>query len=392
MPIAHIKCECKKFSLPDKDCEPVIAVSTNKKELLVSVINTRKDIILYEIKNDQLIQIHTLYTGNRNKIIGLEWSGQNSLLILFIDMSCLIYKKDENEKWKYSSVNIPTEDTPTCVCWHPYSYAFAIGFCSGMIFICSRKEKQKWLIKKITNHIGSILHLRWSYSGHVLSTSSMDETSLLLCTLSICEDTSKNNENEMHQHIGSILSQRNFKNNEIISKIERKGCIFLHTSFSLSSKKVAIIANNFNEDIEKQEILICDFLKDPSDIQAVVWLGQSLQKCLFLDDHRLLAYGYELFPILLTDFSDEWVISAVVLPEFTVPNLCVDFFFDKKRIEEIEKEYDHMDGNKLLSEIIPHSNHILQISMTEPCGKEKNEQNQFITVSTDFNIILWSFT
>lgn len=414
MPIAHIKCECQKYLVPQKDCEPFIAVSTNKDELLVAVINNKKDIILYKLENEELTQCCTLYNGNRNKIVGLEWSRQNSLLIIFIDMSCLIYRKNENEQWKHNTVNIPTEEIPTCVCWHPYAHAFAIGFSSGVVFICSRKEKQKWSIKKLSNHIGSILHLKWSFSGHVLSTCSTDETSLLLCTLRVCEDSasinntstannSNNNyvngdEKEVNQHFQEIFAQRNFKNNEVINKIERKGCIFLYSSFSLSSKRIAIIASNFNEDIEKQQIIICDFLKTPTDTQFVTWLGQSLQKCLFLDEQRLLVYGYEMFPILLTCSSNEWLISSVILPEFSIPNLCVDFFFDKKRIAQIEEEYEHMDGNKLLSEIIPHSNHILQISMIESFQNENKTitktqiqtPNQFVTVSTDFNIILWT--
>lgn len=59
-------------------------------------------------------------------------------------MKCVIYKKKkESEKWICTNVNIPTEELPTCVCWHPYAYSFAIGFSTGNIFICSKKKKRK---------------------------------------------------------------------------------------------------------------------------------------------------------------------------------------------------------------------------------------------------------
>lgn len=80
-------------------------------------------------------------------------------------MKCVIFKKNQKGKWECTNVNISTEELPTCVCWHPHANTFAIGFSSGAIFICSLKEKKKWVIKKVENHTGSILFLDWSSSG-----------------------------------------------------------------------------------------------------------------------------------------------------------------------------------------------------------------------------------
>ncbi|ETW52816.1 hypothetical protein PFUGPA_05124 [Plasmodium falciparum Palo Alto/Uganda] len=206
-------------------------------------------------------------------------------------MKCIIYKKKENGKWECTNVNIPTEDLPTCACWHPHTYSFAIGFTSGIIFICSKKENQKWKIKKINNHVASVMFIDWSSSANT---------------------------------------------------------------------------------------------------QYVSWVGQTLQRCLFLDDDKLLVYGYEIFPIIVEYLNDEWIISKVVLPEFNIKNLTVDFFYDQKEIQEIEQECEHLDGNEIIGEIVAHSNYILQISMLEPY--ENKIYIEFITVSSDFSIVLWNFS
>ncbi|SBT35167.1 actin-related protein 2/3 complex subunit 1, putative (ARC40) [Plasmodium ovale wallikeri] len=291
-----------------------------------------------------------------NKIIGLEWSKQNELLIVTIDMNCLIYKKNKNAKWECTNVNIPTEELPTCVCWHPHTHSFAIGFSSGNIFICSKKEKQKWVIKKVVKHIGSILFLEWSSSGYILSTNSLDETSLLMCTSGLLDEDSKNKEN----------------------------------------------LNSFESSCKKQQIIISDFFKSPANTQFVSWIGQTLQRCMFLDEEKLLVvcteafamnvfalFGYEMFPIIVECLHGEWIISRVVLPEFSIKNLSVHFFYDKKSIQDIEKECNHMEGNEIIGEIIPHSNSILQISMLEPY--QHKECGKFVTVSSDFNVVIWSF-
>lgn len=88
--------------------------------------------------------------------------------------------------------------------------------------------------------------------------------------------------------------------------------------------------------------------------------------------------------------NDEWIISKVVLPEFNIKNLTVDFFYDQKEIQEIEQECEHLDGNEIIGEIVAHSNYILQISMLEPY--ENKIYIEFITVSSDFSIVLWNFS
>ncbi|CRH00056.1 conserved Plasmodium protein, unknown function [Plasmodium relictum] len=389
MTIEHIKCQCIKYSIPDEDCEPIIRASTNTNDLLVAVINNKKNVLLYKIVNKELIYCETFYIGNRNKVIGFEWSRKNELLIITIDMKCIIYMRNENETWVCSTVNIPTQELPTCACWHPFADSFAIGFSSGVTFICSKKDKQKWTIKKIVNHTGSILYLQWNSSGHILSTASMDSTSLLICTLDLWEDNTVNNQNiKIYEKIKEFIKERNLKNNDIIDKVEYEGYIFCHTTFSLSNEKIAIIASNFENSCRKQQIIISDYLQSPAKIQLVSWIGQTLQKCLFLEEDKLL-YGYELFPIIIACSNDEWVISKVILPEFTIKNLSVDFFYDKKEIQDIEKENNKMNGNDIIGEIVAHSNQIIQISMLE--SYEYKNYKQFITVSSDFNMILWDY-
>ncbi|CRG96236.1 conserved Plasmodium protein, unknown function [Plasmodium gallinaceum] len=390
MIVEHIKCECIKYSLPDEDSEPIITASSNVDDLLVAVINNKKNVLLYKIVNKELIYCETFYIGNSNKIIGFEWSKKNELLIITIDMKCIIYIRDEKGIWSYNNVNIPTEELPTCACWHPYAHSFAIGFSSGVIFICSKKNKQKWSIKKLVNHTGSILYLQWNSSGLVLSTNSVDSTSLLICTLDLWEDNIvKKQSIKIFEKIKEFITEKNLKNYDIINKVECKGYIFIYATFSLSNEKVAMIANNFENNCEKQQIIIFDYLKSPIKVHFISWIGQTLHKCLFIDEDKLLVYGYELFPIIIERSNDEWVISKVVLPEFTIKNLTVDFFYDKKDIHDIEKEYNDMHGNKIIGEIVAHSNQILQISMLE--SYEYKKYTQFITVSSDFNVIVWSF-
>ncbi|SBS90905.1 actin-related protein 2/3 complex subunit 1, putative (ARC40) [Plasmodium ovale curtisi] len=438
MMIAHLKCTCTKYTIPDEDCDTPIRVSGNKEDILVAVVNNKNNVILHKIVNAELTYCDTIYTGvscnnynakeekytrkeksytglcntfcvthphktSSNKIIGLEWSKQNELLIVTIDMNCLIYKKNKNAKWECTNVNIPTEELPTCVCWHPHTHSFAIGFSSGNIFICSKREKQKWVIKKVVKHIGSILFLEWSSSGYILSTNSLDETSFLMCTSGLMDEDSKNKENlKAYAHIEEFITERNLKNNDVINKIECRGHVILHSSFSASNEKVAIIASSFESSCKKQQIIISDFFKSPANTQFVSWIGQTLQRCMFLDEERLLVvcteaftmnvfamFGYEMFPIIVECLHGEWIISRVVLPEFSIKNLSVDFFYDKKSIQDIEKECNHMHGNEIIGEIIPHSNSILQISMLEPY--EHKECGKFVTVSSDFNVVIWSF-
>lgn len=392
MMIPYVKSECKKYSIPDENCEPIIALSTNENELWIAVTNTRMNILLYKLENGELSFCETFYTGNRNKIIGLEWSKQDALLVIAIDMSCIIYKKDEHNKWKHSNVHIPSkEELPTCVCWHPYAYAFAIGFSSGLIFICSKKEKQKWNIKKITNHMGMILFMQWSSSGYFLSTNSLDTTSLLLYMISLCEiNENPRYTSKKYEQIEKILAKQNFKNNEIIHKIECKESIILHTAFSLENARIAIIVSNFKDTNEKQQIIISDFLKSPVDTQMVTWIGQTMQKCLFIEENKLIVCGNELYPIMITCVNEEWILSMIVLPEYTIKNLSVEFFYNKKAIKDIEEEQKHLDGNHIVSELIAHSNRILQLSMLEPY--QLNKPIRFLTVSSDFNIIIWTIT
>ncbi|VWU51889.1 actin-related protein 2/3 complex subunit 1, putative [Hepatocystis sp. ex Piliocolobus tephrosceles] len=385
--IDHLKCNCVSYSIPDEEYETPIKVSINKEEMLVGVVNNKKNIVLYKIVDKQLIYNNIIYTGSSNKVVGLEWSNKNDLLVVTIDMNCIIYNKNENNKWECTSVNIPTEELPTCVCWHPYCNAFAIGFSSGVIFICSRKEKQKWSIKKVLNHTGSILFLEWSSSGCVLSTNSIDSTSLLLCTLGLFDNES---DIKTFQNIEKIITENNFKSNDIINKIECKGYIISHSAFSSSNEKVAIIANSFESNSKKQQIIISEFFKSPANIQFVTWIGQALQKCLFINEQKLLVYGYEMFPIVVEYINDYWAITKVVLPEFNVKGLCVDFFYDKKNIQDIEAECENMDGNEIVSEIIAHSNNILQMSLLKP--DEYKQCGEFVTVSSDFNIVIWSFS
>ncbi|SBT77068.1 actin-related protein 2/3 complex subunit 1, putative [Plasmodium ovale] len=390
MMIAHLKCTCTKYTIPDEDCDTPIRVSGNKEDILVAVVYNKKNVILHKIVNTELTYCDTIYTGSSNKIIGLEWSKQNELLIVTIDMNCLIYKKNKNAKWECTNVNIPTEELPTCVCWHPHTHSFAIGFSSGNIFICSKKEKQKWVIKKVVKHIGSILFLEWSSSGYILSTNSLDETSLLMCTSGLLDEDSKNKENlKAYAHIEEFITERNLKNNDVINKIECRGHVIFHSSFSASNEKVAIIASSFESSCKKQQIIISDFFKSPANTQFVSWIGQTLQRCMFLDEEKLLVFGYEMFPIIVECLHGEWIISRVVLPEFSIKNLSVDFFYDKKSIQDIEKECNHMEGNEIIGEIIPHSNSILQISMLEPY--QHKECGKFVTVSSDFNVVIWSF-
>ncbi|KYN98828.1 hypothetical protein PGSY75_1118800 [Plasmodium gaboni] len=389
--IDHLKCNCIKYNIPDEDCEPVIKVSENKDDMLVAVSSNKRNILLYKIINKEIIYSDTFFIGDPNKIIALEWSKKNDLLIVTIDMKCIIYKKKEDGKWEYTNVNIPTEDLPTCACWHPHTYSFAIGFTSGIIFICSKKENQKWKIKKITNHVASVMFIEWSSSGYILSTNSLDSTSLLLCTSGLLDDNIKNKNNiNIYKNMETFITERNINNNDIIYKIESEGYIFLHSSFSLSNEKIAIIATNFESTYEKQQIIISDYFKSPANIQYVSWVGQTLQRCLFLDDDKLLVYGYEIFPIIVEYLNDEWIISKVVLPEFNIKNLTVDFFYDQKEIQEIEQECEHLDGNQIIGEIVAHSNYILQISMLEPY--ENKIYIEFITVSSDFSIVLWNFS
>ncbi|ETW48727.1 hypothetical protein PFMALIP_03265 [Plasmodium falciparum MaliPS096_E11] len=188
----------------------------------------------------------------------------------------------------------------------------------------------------------------------------------------------------------TFITERNIHNNDIIYKIESEGYIFLHSSFSFSNEKIAIIATNFESTYEKQQIIILDYFKSPANTQYVSWVGQTLQRCLFLDDDKLLVYGYEIFPIIVEYLNDEWIISKVVLPEFNIKNLTVDFFYDQKEIQEIEQECEHLDGNEIIGEIVAHSNYILQISMLEPY--ENKIYIEFITVSSDFSIVLWNFS
>ncbi|KAI4838315.1 actin-related protein 2/3 complex subunit 1 [Plasmodium brasilianum] len=392
--IEHVKCNCTKYSIPENDYyEPPIRVSTKKNDILIAVMSNRKNVVLHKIVKAELIYSDTIYTGiqSRNKIVGLEWSRQNELLIVTIDMKCVIYKKKkESEKWICTNVNIPTEELPTCVCWHPYAYSFAIGFSTGNIFICSKKEKEKWTIKQIVSHAGSILFLEWGSSGYILSTTSMDSTARIVCTLGLSDERSKHEEQYgAYGNIEDLIAQRDLKNNDIICKIECEGYVICHSSFSLSNEKVAIIANNFENSYEKQQIIIADYCKSPANIQFVSWVGQTFQKSLFFGEDKLLVYGYEIFPIIIDCVNGEWVISKVVLPEFTIKNLSFDFFYDKKNIQDIEKECNHINGNEVTGEIIPHSNSILQISMLEPY--ESKEYTQFITASSDFNIVLWTF-
>ncbi|CXI44160.1 actin-related protein 2/3 complex subunit 1, putative [Plasmodium berghei] len=388
--IEYLKCNCVKYSIPDEEYNIPIKLSPNKKEMLIAVVNTKNNIVLYKIINTEIIYFDILYTGSRNKIIGLEWSAKNELLIVTIDMKCVIFKKNQKGKWECTNVNISTEELPTCVCWHPHANTFAIGFSSGAIFICSLKEKKKWVIKKVENHTGSILFLDWSSSGYILSTSSLDSTSLLIYTPNIVDEETNNKDNlKLHRKFEECIAERNFKNNDIINKIECTGYILCHSSFSLSNEKVAIIASSFDNSCKKQKIIISDFLKSPINIQSVTWVGQTLQKCLFLDNERLLVYGYEVFPIIIECINNEWIISRVVLPEFIIKNLSVDFFYDKKSIKDIEQTCNELNGNEIIGEIVAHSNSILQLSMLETCEDMKN--GKFVTVSSDFNVVIWNY-
>lgn len=108
-----------------------------------------------------------------------------------------------------------------------------------------------------------------------------------------------------------------------------------------------------------------------------------------MDNERLLVYGYEVFPIIIECINNEWIISRVVLPEFIIKNLSVDFFYDKKSIKDIEKTCNELNGNEIIGEIVAHSNSILQLSMLETC--EDMKSGKFATVSGDFNVVIWNY-
>ncbi|GAW80956.1 WD domain, G-beta repeat domain containing protein [Plasmodium gonderi] len=387
--IDYLKCDCIKYAIPDENSEPPISISRNKENTLVAAVENKKYVHIYKIKNSGFSRCDTICIGNRNKIIALEWSNQNDLLILTIDMKCVIYKNGKNGKWENSHVNIPNEDlTPTCVSWHPHSYYFAIGFSSGVILICSKSENQKWTIEKLINHSGSILFLQWCYSGHVLCSCSMDSTVVLVCTSDLLHDGPKNEEKfRTYSNIDKVIADRNLNNNDVISKIECEGHIIFHSSFSSSNERIAVITSNFENSCENQQIIISDYFESPPNTQFLSWIGQTMQKCLFLDENRLLVYGYEIFPILIESINGEWTISKVVLPQFSIKNLSVDFFYDKKTIQDIEEECKYMNGNEIIGEIVAHSNNILQISMLEP--HESGKYITFVTVSSDFNVVFW---
>ncbi|CAA9988212.1 conserved Plasmodium protein, unknown function [Plasmodium knowlesi strain H] len=389
--IEYIKCECTKYLVPEEDSEPPINVSANMQNTLVAVVKNKKYVHLSKITSGKLSPCETIFLGNRHKIVALEWSSQNDLLVLTIDMKCVIYKKGKNERWETTNVSITSEELlPTCACWHPHAHSFAIGFSSGVIFICSKRENTKWKIEKLINHSGSILFLQWSYSGHILCSCSMDSSAQLVCTSgTLDKDTPDEGGTRIHPNIDEGGEDRNLKSYDVIGKIECEGHVILHSSFSPSNRRVAVIASNFENNGENQQIIICDYFKSTPNTQFVSWVGQTMQKCLFLDEDTLLVYGYEIFPIIVECMSGEWTLSKVVLPQFSIKNLSIDFFYDKKGIQDIEEQCQHMSGNEIIGEIVAHSNNILQMFLLEP--RDDQKYVHFVTVSSDFNVVFWRF-
>ncbi|KMZ84057.1 WD domain, G-beta repeat domain-containing protein [Plasmodium vivax Brazil I] len=401
--IDYIKCECTKYAVPEEDSEPPISVSANAQNTLVAVVKNKRYVHVSKITGGKLAPCKAIFLGNRHKIVALEWSSQNDLLVLTIDMKCVIYKKGKNERWETTNVGITAEELlPTCACWHPHAHSFAIGFSSGVIFICSKGEDTKWKIEKLANHSGSVLFLQWSYSGHILCSCSMDSSAQLVCTSGALRTLDEGIPDEGRTRficlyttmgtlpsIDELIEDRDLKRNDVIGKIECEGHVILHSSFSPSSKRVAVIASSFDDNRENQQIIICDYLKSAPNTQFVAWVGQTMQKCLFLDEDTLLVYGYEVFPILVECLSGEWTLSKVVLPQFSIKNLSIDFFYDKKGIQDIEDQCQHMSGNEIIGEIVAHSNNILQMCLLEP--REGQEYAQFVTVSSDFNVVFWRF-
>ncbi|GAB66463.1 WD domain G-beta repeat domain containing protein [Plasmodium cynomolgi strain B] len=387
----YIKCECTKYVLPEEDSEPPINVSTNAQNTLVAVVKNKRYVQVSKITNGKLSPCQTIFLGNRHKVVALEWSSQNDLLVLTIDMKCVIYKKGKNERWNTTNVSITSEELlPTCACWHPHAHSFAIGFSSGVIFICSKGEDTKWKIEKVANHSGSVLFLQWSYSGNILCSCSMDSSAQLVCTSgTLDEDIPDEGRTRTHSNIDELIEDRNLNSNDVIGKIECEGHVILHSSFSPSNKRVAVIASSFENNRENQQIIICDYFKPTPNTQFVSWVGQTMQKCLFLDEDSLLVYGYDIFPILVECLSGEWTLSKVVLPQFSIKNLSIDFFYDKKGIQDIEDQCQHMSGNEIIGEIVAHSNSILQMCLLEP--REDQKCVQFVTVSSDFNVVFWRF-
>ncbi|EDL45579.1 WD domain, G-beta repeat domain containing protein [Plasmodium vivax] len=392
--IDYIKCECTKYAVPEEDSEPPISVSANAQNTLVAVVKNKRYVHVSKITGGKLAPCKAIFLGNRHKIVALEWSSQNDLLVLTIDMKCVIYKKGKNERWETTNVGITAEELlPTCACWHPHAHSFAIGFSSGVIFICSKGEDTNWKIEKLANHSGSVLFLQWSYSGHILCSCSMDSSAQLVCTSgafrTLDEGIPDEGRTRTLPSIDELIEDRDLKRNDVIGKIECEGHVILHSSFSPSSKRVAVIASSFDDNRENQQIIICDYLKSAPNTQFVAWVGQTMQKCLFLDEDTLLVYGYEVFPILVECLSGEWTLSKVVLPQFSIKNLSIDFFYDKKGIQDIEDQCQHMSGNEIIGEIVAHSNNILQMCLLEP--REGQEYAQFVTVSSDFNVVFWRF-
>ncbi|KJP87629.1 hypothetical protein AK88_02657 [Plasmodium fragile] len=390
--IEYIKCECTKYAVPEEDSEPPINVSANAQNTLVAFVKNEKYVHVSKITSGKLSPCKTIFLANRHKIVALEWSRQNDLLVLTIDMKCVIYKEGKNGRWKPTNVSITSEELlPTCACWHPHAHSFAIGFASGVIFICSSKgEDTKWKIQKVVNHSGSVLFLQWSYSGHILCSCSMDSSAQLVRTSgTVDEDTPDGGKTRMHPNIDELVEDSNLNSNDVIGKIECEGHVILHSSFSPSNKRVAVIASSFENNREHQQIIICDYLKPMPNTEFVSWVGQTMQKCLFLDEDTLLVYGYEIFPILVECLSGEWTLSKVVLPQFSIKNLSIDFFYDKKSIQDIEDQCQNMSGNEIIGEIVAHSNNILQMFLLEPL--EGQTYTQFVTVSSDFNVVFWRF-
>lgn len=61
--IEYLKCNCVKYSIPDEEYNIPIKLSPNKKEMLIAVVNTKNNIVLYKIINTEIIYFDILYTG-----------------------------------------------------------------------------------------------------------------------------------------------------------------------------------------------------------------------------------------------------------------------------------------------------------------------------------------
>ncbi|PAV55711.1 hypothetical protein WR25_04095 [Diploscapter pachys] len=262
---------------------PISCHAWNKDRTQVAVSASSNEIHIFEWKNGDWINVHTLDEHDL-PVTGLDWApNTNRIVSCSQDKNAFVWTLDRGH-WKPELVLVRFQRAATCVKWSPLENKFAVGSGSKLVSICYyEKENDWWVSKQIKKPIRSTVNcIDWHPNNVLLAVGSCDfKTRVFSAWIKEVDDKPSPNPWGSKMPFSQLMGEYN------------AGGWVHQVAFSPSGCRLAYVSHD-------SSMSLVDANQDNTVSHTLRTMHLPFTSVRWLTENSIVAAGHEYSPILFT--------------------------------------------------------------------------------------------